>query len=692
MTKLTRLSIRTKIILSIVVALIILSLFISYFSCREAELSLKHLTWHHLLVLLSSISGWISDEFSSMKEDVILFSASPSILNLSYNIKALFENAEDQDAFFKDIRAAVLKKKSSGNGILYTNYLLFSKDLKMMTKHYLDVKKKYKNIILIDIKSGYIFFEDTPLEDFGTSLYKDKYRTTPLARVFNKARKLRNGEVLFGEFAENPIYGNELVAFLATPIYKDKKPDSVCVFVVGGSTLKSILQHVTEARREFEVFILINTYSGIIGVGPKGLLSQDAIDKRLVNTVFSGKGGILMEEDANSSREKYVKVYEPLNVFGHRWAVIGQIPSSVVFESAGKLRGTIFYISFITILIFTLLIYLQLNRIIKPIGVLTDTIVKITNKQLPLDTNIEIKTGDEIEILSKSFNKLIQILREQIGTLSKFIEILRGEAENLEVVVDKEKDIVGTQASSITELASTIEEFSKTMESITEINQRALDEFKALKESAMKNYDAQEKVIDGMKDLKDEMRNTFDLFEKIIKMNEDIRGIADIIDSVAEQIKIIAFNASLEAARAGDAGKGFSVIAAQIRELLENISKQNVEIKKLIDENSRNIAKISESSDKISYFLEVEEKNVDTISQFIEDVLKLIKQNEEFISSIFVSQNQQKIAIKEFITSVIESKKKIEEGRKLAKEIGESVAILRELVEELSRVKEEMIK
>jgi len=229
------------------------------------------------------------------------------------------------------------------------------------------------------------------------------------------------------------------------------------------------------------------------------------------------------------------------------------------------------------------------------------------------------------------------------------------------------------------------------MEQITEINKKALKKSKELKESALKNRDTQEKVIEGMTNLKREMEETFILFSNIIKLNEDIRGIADIIDNITDQIKIIAFNASLEAAHAGEKGKGFSVIAEQIRELLGHIAKQNVSIKKLVDENSENITKISKSSEKLAYFLDHEEENIQKVNEFINNVFELLEKNEEFVKSISFSQNEQKIAIEEFVTSIKESKGKIQKAKELAEAISESVSVLKEMVDELNKAKNKML-
>ncbi len=679
-----KISIKTKLVSIIILAFIILSFAVVYYAYKEARGFLKEGVYSHLSSILSTTGEWINGKLLLLKKDLFLFTKDPVVEDSIVTLRAFFEDLDDQNSFFEGVRESVLYKKP-GTEISFARYGLYMQKLRKYTKE-IEKIKGFKNILLIDAKSGYIYFETNLTDDFGTSLFKDRYSSSLLAKTFHVTRKLKEGEFYFSDFGFYKPYGDEPIAFFAKPIYNGKRPETVSVFVLPISTLKLIFEKITRLHPEFSICVVGKDHLFRVGTNVK---NRDILHKKVVteavNKALSGKRGITREDEL-------LVVYAPMEIFGKKWALIGKISQAIAFSGADKLKNKILSISFLIILIFSILIYIYIKQITSPIRKLTDMISKIIKKELPLDTNIEIKTGDEIEILSKSFNNLITLLRQEIDSISKFINILNRESESLEEVVRKEHDIVSTQASSISELAASLEEFSKTLETITKVNEQALEKFKDLKASAMENYSAQEKVIDGMEDLKKEMESIFALFGKIVEMNKDIKKIAEIIDNLSEQIKIIAFNASLEAARAGDAGKGFSVIAAQIRELLQNIQKQNIEIKKLIDENSENIEKISESSEKIAYFLNAEEANVNAITRFIKQVLELIEKNEEFISSISISQRQQRTAIEEFAISIKDIKEHIEEGKKLAEDIEESVVVLRELVEELNQIKNKMIR
>ncbi len=679
-----KISIKTKLVSVIILAFIVFSLTFSYYGYNEGRSFLKKGIYSHLSSILSTTKEWINGRFIMLKKSLLLFTKDPVVEDSIVTLRAFFENLDDQDSFFDGVRKLVLYKKP-GTEILFARYGLYMQKLQKYAKEIAKVRG-FKNILLIDVKSGYIYFESNLKDDFGTSLFKDRYNSSLLAKTFHMARKLKEGEFYFSDFGFYKPYGDEPVAFFAKPIYNAKRPETVSVFVLPISPLKMMFGKITRLHPEFSICAVGGDHLLRVETNVK---DKDILRKKMVteavDRALSGDRGITQEG-------RVLVVYAPMDILGKRWALIGKVPQSIAFSNAYKLKNKILFISIFIIFIFSLLIYLYIEHITTPIKRLTDMISKIIRKELPLDTNIETKTGDEIEILSRSFNNLLTLLRQEIDSISKFIDILNGESESLEEVVRKENDIVSTQASSISELAASLEEFSKTLEAITKVNEEALKKFKDLKESAMENYSAQEKVIDGMGNLKKEMESTFTIFGKIVDMNKDIKKISDIIDNLSEQIKIIAFNASLEAARAGDAGRGFSVIAAQIRELLQNIQRQNVEIKKLIDENSENVEKISESSEKIAYFLDAEESNVNAITQFIKQVLELIEKNEEFISSVSISQKQQRTAIEEFTISINDIKEHIEEGKKLAEDIEESVSVLRELVEELNQVKDKMIR
>ncbi len=671
-------SINVKITILVITFLIAISLFISYFAYNKSALFLRDLTYEHVSFHLDIAEKLLKDKISAIERDILLLIDNFSLFDLSYNLKLLFENTEDRDQFFKDLRRALLSGKEPKNSNI-SSYLLSFKRLLNFTDKYINTRG-YENLVLIDVDSGYIYFESKLKDDFGTSLYKDFYRHSSLAEVFHHTRKLKEGEIYFSDFSSSLLYGKEPIAYFAVPIYKNGRPKDVCAIVVPLSTLNKVFKGVVSDNPDFYIYT--------VGEDNKVRIETDETQKIGVPIPkdIDVKKKILEERVINGA--KYLFAYMPVKIFNKRWIIVGEVPESTIILKANSLKRSIFYILIILTILGSLLIYFHISWIIGSIKRLTQTVDDILNKKISGDINIEIKTGDEIEILSHSFNKLLHSERERAETIKKLISILDKEIKNLEIIANKEQDVSAMQASSITELAAAIEQFSKTMESISKVNEQALREVASLKENAMKNRDVQERVRTGMEDLKKEIENVFSSFSEVARMNEGIKGIADIIDNVAEQIKLIAFNASLEAARAGDAGRGFSVIAVQIRELLENITKQNIEIKNLINKNSKNITKISQSTEKMLYFLETEEANIEEINQFIEKVLTLIEKNEEFISSISISQKQQKISIDNFIISIKESKEKIKEGEELATRIAASIAELKKLMSELSELKD----
>ncbi len=681
-------SIRSRILVLVIISFLLISFSISLISYIRTRAFLEENIYSHISSLLSMTKRWLKDSFSSEVKDLLFLAENPTTHEVLFNIKMLFESVDDQKVFFNEIRDILLNKKQSKE-VIFDNYMVFFNKLSNFIKKYENITKGYKNIILVDANSGYIYFESTLKPDFGAtlSIYKGKYKSSPLAYAFYKALKLKKGEVLFHDFTFYPSYGQEPVAFLATPIYDvTGELNSVCIAVLSVSTLRKVFPEVEKEFLGLRVYVVGEDHLLRMGTGIKEEeILRKKFEGEIVNKALSGEKGRKLQKDKSGNK---IVVYEPIDVFDKKWAIIGEVPESMAFLNANRLRNEIFIISIVLAVLFSIFIYFHIFEVMEPIKKLTDFVIKIVKKELPLDTDIKMRTGNEIEILSEHFNSLIHILKEEVDTIAKLINMIDREAMNLENIAEKEKWLIDSQASSVTELAVSVEEFSKTMKNITEVNERALKEFEVLKGNAMEKRGIQGKAREGMKNLKEEMEKLFKLFDDIVTMNKDIRGISDIIDNIADQIKIIAFNASLEAARAGEEGRGFSIIAAQIRELLENISKQNVEIKKLIDENSKNIEMISEGSEKITYFLNTEEENVRMINEFIEDVLNLIEKNEEFISSISISQRQQKVAVEEFSASINEVKEKLEDGKALIDDILESVAVLREIIDELNQTKD----
>ena len=291
--------------------------------------------------------------------------------------------------------------------------------------------------------------------------------------------------------------------------------------------------------------------------------------------------------------QKDVIFYAPVEKTN--WSVAIALPKSQLNESANKIRTILILCNLVVCAIVMLLIFILMFRALKPLGKISETIQENTNKIMQGRTDftkrIEVKNRDEIGAVAEGFNafsdKLVEIMNVMSQTREKEREMgaqLFEEAQNLAVSTKETASTSQDSAAAVKEIVATMEDSNILSENISrkikDVSSVANATSADVSEGVLKIeenvnqlheiYGANQQTIEGIKNLSDKIENIWD--------------IVTLINNVADQAKIIAFNAELEASSAGEAGKSFRIVANEIRRLSDGIIDGTREIKEKITE------------------------------------------------------------------------------------------------------------
>lgn len=187
----------------------------------------------------------------------------------------------------------------------------------------------------------------------------------------------------------------------------------------------------------------------------------------------------------------------------------------------------------------------------KPVKVLVGVAEKIADGDL--DVNVEVKTKDEIGILSSAFKRMTDNLNEVMMNINSASEQVASGSRQVSASSMALSQGATEQASSIEELTASIEEISTQ----TKLNAENATQANGLAETARDN------AVQG----NNQMKEMLEAMEEINESSNNISKIIKVIDEIAFQTNILALNAAVEAARAGQHGKGFAVVAEEVRNL-----------------------------------------------------------------------------------------------------------------------------
>ena len=350
-----------------------------------------------------------------------------------------------------------------------------------------------------------------------------------------------------------------------------------------------------------------------------------------------------------------------------------------------------------------------LGGIVAIIGVLTALIIinLITRNLKKIDNHMTIlstgdltkgveenlkKKKDEVGDIANAINKTQQYISEIISLIKINSDSIDMKSENLSNISSKfvysteniahaiEEVASGsdTQAQELTDTVEIVNKFGRELDKIVvqfeEINTRAVD----IDEKAKKSNNSMEMVVQGLL----ELIVTFSEFkEKINLMDKNIKKVNEftsVIKSISEQTNLLALNAAIEAAAAGDAGKGFGVVADEVRTLAEKSKIASNKIFEIASDLLKDTRNISSTSEKMNNEIVKQRETIDTsmtsfkeISSSIEEITPRINNVSRYVERL--SSNKDDIVIKsENVASISQ------EISSLAQEISASMEEMKE--------------
>ncbi len=532
----------------------------------------------------------------------------------------------------------------------------------------------FYDIFIVD-NSGNVVYSVFKELDYATSLTVGAFANSGLAEAFESARNAEKGQVFMTDFAPYTPSYESAAAFFSSPIISEGTRLGVLIFQAPVDRINDIMTYHGQWRarglgdsgetylvgsdylmRSQSRFLSENKSAYLAalkqaGVPQKELAVIDAkgsslglakVDTKAVRAAINGGSGFELISDYRGVM--VASAYAAFEIAGNKWAILSEIDQEEAFLASEELSSSLTITSLISTLILVsvgiLTALWQGNYLSAPILVLNNSVNEVA-QTLDFTKRIQDRLGkdeqDEIGQVSRSFNGMMDIMQQTLTSMGKASNILDQQVHQLRENFNWVEQKSVEQTDKTMQLSAAIEEMSTTSDSVAE-SATLSSEASAI---------AVEQVQLGTDNINNSLKVTKSLSETVIESTQTVKTVADqatnivtvldVIRGIADQTNLLALNAAIEAARAGEQGRGFAVVADEVRTLAQRTQESTVEIQTIIENlqkgSDESVEVMTRAADMVEQTLVSAEKVGETFQLISEQVASIEMQNSQVASA-----------------------------------------------------------
>ncbi|MEF1201173.1 methyl-accepting chemotaxis protein [Vibrio owensii] len=229
------------------------------------------------------------------------------------------------------------------------------------------------------------------------------------------------------------------------------------------------------------------------------------------------------------------------------------------------------------------MVVLLLKTVVKPINDIKEAMVQIASGQGDLSQRISISSQDEIGQLAGGFNQFVTKIQATVSQVVESSNTLRQEMNNLNALTSTIADSTVGQQRDSEAVAAAVHEMQVTSRNVSDSATEAALASQTANEELSNTNVILEQTVAAIRDLAGEIESASQVINTLDNDVSNIASVLDVIRGIAEQTNLLALNAAIEAARAGEQGRGFAVVADEVRSLASRTQKSTGEIQAMIE-------------------------------------------------------------------------------------------------------------